>query len=106
MPACFQNPEEPSCIDLFLTDRPKTSQCNTTIGISNFLKLVFTVLKSFCRKQRPKMIHCRNFKNFENDNFGQDLKKELLKSDITNAHFSKFNDTVLSVLDKHAPKIK
>ena len=75
VPACFQNLEEPSCIDLFLTDRTRTFQCTTTIGISNFLKLVFTVLKSFCRKQRPKMIHCRNFKNFENDNFGQDLKK-------------------------------
>ena len=29
-----------------------------------------------------------------------------MKFDITNAPLSKFNDTVLSVLDKHAPKTK
>ena len=51
------------------------------------------------KKQRPKII-----KSFENDNFCQDLKKELLKFDITNVPLSKFNDIVLSVLDKHAPK--
>ena len=44
-----------------------------------------------------------NYKNFEIDKFRQDLKKELLKFDITNAPLSKFNDTMLSVLDQHAP---
>ena len=103
---CFKNPGNPSCIDLFLTNRPRTFQCTTTIetGISGFHKLVVTVLKTFYKKQRPKIIHYRNCKNFENDNFREDLKKELLKFDITNAPLSKFNDIVLSVLDKHAPK--
>ena len=41
-------------------------------------------------------------KNVENDNFRQDLNK--LKLDITNLLLSKFNTTVLSFLDKHAPK--
>ena len=62
-----------------------------------------TVLKTY-KNRRPKIIHYRNYKNFENGNFRQDLKKELLKFDVTNAPLSKFNDTVLSVLDKHAPK--
>ena len=26
------------------------------------------------KKQRPKIIHYRNYKNFENDNFREDLK--------------------------------
>ena len=43
---------------------------------------------------------------FENDNFRQDLKKELLKFDITNVPLSKFNDIVLSVIDKHTPRKK
>ena len=105
-PTCFKNPVNPSCIDLFLTNRPRTFQCTTTIetGISNFHKLVVTVLKTFYKRQRPKIIHYRNYKNFENDNFREDLKKELLKFDITNAPLSKFNDTVLSVLGKHARK--
>ena len=101
-PTCYKNPENPSCIDLFLTNRPRTFQCTTTIeiGISDFHILVVTVLKTFYKKQRPKTIHYRNYKNFENGNFRQDL----LKFDIKNAPLSKFNGTVLSVLDKHAPK--
>ena len=105
-PTCFKNPDHRSCIDLFLTNRPRTFQCTTTIetGISDFHKLVVTVLKTFYKKQRPKIIHNRNYKNFENDNFREDLKKELLQFDIMNAPLSKFNDTVLSVLDKQARK--
>ena len=40
-PTCFKNPDNPSCIDLFLTNRPRTFQCTTTIetGISDFHKL-------------------------------------------------------------------
>ena len=45
------------------------------------------------------------YNNFEN-NFREDVKKELLKFDITYAPLSKFNDTVLYVLEKHAPKNK
>ena len=51
--------------------------------ISNFLILVVT----FYQKQRPKIIHYRNYKNFENDNFREDLKKGLLKFDITMLHY-------------------
>ena len=84
-PASGKNSDKPSCIDLFLTNRPRIFQCTTTIetGISNFHKLAVTVLKTFYKKQRFKIIHYRNYKNFENDNFRQDL---------------------LSALDKHAPK--
>ena len=105
-PTCYKNPENPSCIDLFLTNRPRTFQCTTTIetSISDLHKLVVTVLKTFYKKQRPKIIHYRNYKNFENSNFRQDLKKKLSKLHVTNAPLSKFNDTVLSVLNKHAPK--
>ena len=105
-PTCYKNPVNPSCIDLILTNRRRTFQCTTTIeaGISDFYKLVVTISKTFYKKQRPNIIHYRSYNNFENDNFHQDLKKELLKFDITNAPLSKFNDTVLSVFDKHVPK--
>ena len=32
------------------------------------------LLLSETKKQRPKIIHYRNYKNFENDNFREDLK--------------------------------
>ena len=65
-PTCFKNPNNPSCIDFFLTNRPRTFQYTTTTetGISDFHKLVVTVLKTFYKKQRPKIIHYGNYKNF------------------------------------------
>ena len=74
-PVCFENRNNPSCTGLYLTNRPTTFQCTTTIetGIPDFHKLVVTVSRTFFKKQRPKI---SNYKNFENDNFRQDLKKE------------------------------
>ena len=105
-PTCYKHPDNPSYIDLFLTNRPRTFQCTATVetGISDLHKLVVTVLKTFYIKQRPKITHYRNYKNFENGNFRQDLQKEFLKFDVTNAPLSQFNDIVLSVLDKRARK--
>ena len=62
VPTCYKNPDNPSCIDLFLTNRPRTFQSTTIIetDISDFHKLVVTVLKTFYKKQRPKIIHYRN----------------------------------------------
>ena len=108
-PTCYKNSDNPSCTDLFLTNRPRTFQCTATVetGISDFHKLVVTVLKTFYKKQRPKFTNYRNYKNFENGKFCQDLQKEFLKFNITNVPLSQFNDIVLSVLDKHAPnKVK
>ena len=57
-PTCFKNPNNPSCIDLFLTNRSRYFQNTSTIetGISDFHKLVVTVLKMFYKKQKPKII--------------------------------------------------
>ena len=44
-PACYKNPDNPSCIDLFLTNRPRTFQCSTTIGTGIFDILVGTDFK-------------------------------------------------------------
>ena len=48
-PNCFKNPDNPSCIDLFLANCPRCFQNAVAVetGISNFLKMVVTVLKVF-----------------------------------------------------------
>ena len=53
---CFKNADNPSCIDLFPTNRPRTFQCITTIetGISDFDKLVVTVLKTSIKSKGLK----------------------------------------------------
>ena len=57
-PTCFKNPNNRSCIDLFLTNRSRYFQNASTIEtrISDFHKFVVTVLKKFYKKQKPKII--------------------------------------------------
>ena len=72
---CFKNPYNPSGIDLFLANRPRCSQNTVTLerGISDFHKMVITVLKVFYKKQKPKIIQYRSFKNFDNKVFQREL---------------------------------
>ena len=44
-PTCYKNPDNPSCIDLFLTNRPRTIQCSTTMETGIFDILVGAVFK-------------------------------------------------------------
>ena len=52
---CFKNPDKPSCIDILLTNFPKSflkSQTSET-GLSDFHKLTLIVLKIHYKKQTP-----------------------------------------------------
>ena len=55
-PTCYKHPDNPSCIDLFLTNRPKCFQNTMTMetGISDFHKMVITVLNFFKKKTKTK----------------------------------------------------
>ena len=57
-PKCFKNPDNPLCIDLFLTNRPRSFQNTLSIEtvISDFRKIVIMVMKIFYKKQKPKVI--------------------------------------------------
>ena len=68
---CFINSNKISCIDLFFTNCPIYFQNISTIetGISNFHKLVVTVLKMFYKKQKPKIIQYRICKTFNEQLF-------------------------------------
>ena len=63
---CFKNENSPSCIDLFLTNRPRYFQNTSTIQteISDFHKLLVTVLKIFCKRWKRKIIQYRNYETF------------------------------------------
>ena len=106
-PTCYKNPDNPSCIDLFLTNRPKCFQSTMKmeIGISDLHKMIITVLLLFFfnKKQKPKIIHCRNYKTFNANLFKEELNNELLNMDINDAELEESTNTVLSVLDKHVP---
>jgi len=55
---CFKNIENPSCVDLFITNSYRSFQ-NTKVlstGLSDFHKMAITVLKTKFKKLPPKMI--------------------------------------------------
>ena len=102
---CFKNPNKPTCIDLILTNCPRSFQNTDTFetGLSDFHKLTFTVLKQHFPKQKPRVVIHRQYKNFRNDYFRIELENALLKYDINNIDYDSFIKTFLTVLDKHAP---
>ena len=78
---CFKNPENPTCIDLILTNRPRSFQDSTVVktALSDFHKMYITVMKMYHCKQRPSVTTYRKFKNFSNIEFMKDLEEHLTK---------------------------
>ena len=58
---CFTNLENPTCIDLILTNRPRTFQNLIIIemGLTAFYKMCVTVMKMHYYKQKPFAITYR-----------------------------------------------
>ena len=58
---CFKSSTNPSCIDLFLTNYPLSFQntCAITTGLSDFHKMVITVMKMTFQKNPPREIYYR-----------------------------------------------
>ena len=98
---CFKSAANPSCIDLLLTNSPKSFQ-NTTVfstGLSDFHKMALTVLKTKFEKVKPKEIQYRYYKNFAEDDFRNDLKNHLTNCST----YEDFEKVFLEVLQTHAP---
>ena len=89
---CFKNPNKPTCIDLILTNCPRSLQNTDTFetGLSDFHKLTFTVLKQHFPKQKPRVVIHRQYKNFRIDYFRIELENALLKYDINNIDYDSF----------------
>ena len=78
-PACFESVDNPSCLDLILTNHPKRFQNSGVYetSISDFYKLTFTILKTYFQKAKLRMIKYRDCKHFDNNEFRDELIKEL-----------------------------
>ena len=102
-PTCFKNIDNPSCIDLFLTNTQPSFQNTTTVetGLSDFHKMAVTVLKTTFPKAQPKIIYYRDYKNFDLSKFRVELREELKNSEAVG--YFHFEVTFLKILEKHAP---
>ena len=54
-PTCYKNVNNPSCIDLILTNRSKSFQNTTAIetGLSDFHKMTITIMKTVFKVTQP-----------------------------------------------------
>ena len=98
----ISNKESQSCIDLFLTNNGLSFRNTKTVstGLSDFHKLVLTVLKTSIVKNKPRETQYRNYKYFDSRQFNRDLEDEFSREYVDLC--SKFDEIFLKVLNRHA----
>ena len=104
-PTCYKNPDNPTCIDLILTNCPKNFQESSTLetGLSDFHKMVLTVFKSEAPNLTPKVVSYRKYKLFDSDKFKLEVSDKLSMQDLSTMDYKNFKDTIIDSLNKHAP---
>ena len=65
-PTCYKNPSNAVCIDLILTNVPRSFQstCVVETGLSDFHLMTLAVMRKSFKKYQPKIINYRSYKNF------------------------------------------
>ena len=107
-PTCYKNPNNPSSIDVMLTNSKSSFQNSITIetGLSDCHKMTVTVLKCHCKKQDPIIINYRDYKNFNNDVFRDDLLRQLEVLDVDTMTYDQFKVIFMTTLNWHSPMKK
>ena len=72
-------------------------------GLSDFHKLVVSVLKSYFKKEDPKVIYYRDYKYFDNEMFSNELENELKKIGSLTLNYDIFKNVCMDAINKHAP---
>ena len=74
-PTSFKNLENFSCIGLILTNSPYSFQnsCVIETGLSDFHKMIVSVMKTTFQKLKPRIVQYRDYTQFSNDNFRKKL---------------------------------
>ena len=104
---CFKNPQNPSCIDLIITNKSRSFERSVTIetGLSDFYKLSLTVMKVFYKNQKSNITKYRSYRNFDNEAFISNLRVAF--SEICNENellsFETFKNIVDHTLETHVP---
>ena len=100
-PTCFKNIDNPSSIDLMLTNRVRQFQNSHTIetGLSDHDKMTISVLKTFFKKQLSTLVKYRNYSNFNVNPFRNKLLELLtnIGDDIT---YIKFESVIIHLLNR------
>ena len=91
-PTCFKNPAEPTCIDMIITNKRGMFQSAKTYetDLSDFHKLVVSIMKLSYKKRSVFMMH---FKNSLNENLANN----------TELDYNSFGEIILNLLSSRAP---
>ena len=96
------------CVDLILTNHPKCFQ-NPGVyetGISDFHKLTFTALKTYFQKAKPRIIKYRDYNHFDNNDFRDELIRELSSNNMQSDDLARFANISKMILEKNVPSKK
>ena len=65
-PTCFKNPENPTCIDLILANKPLSFKNTYLIekGLSDFHKIIVAVMKMYFSKMKLQVVSYGKYKTF------------------------------------------
>ena len=107
-PTCYENPSHPKCIDLILTNVPRSFQttCVIETGLSDFHLMTLTVMRKSFKKLKPRVINYRSYKHFWNEVIRESVLGKLSQQTFVNNDygFEKFCNITLKTLDKYAPR--
>ena len=88
------------------SNRSFQNSCTIETGLSDFHKMIVTVLKIYFQKREAKVINYRDYRNFPNEAFRQHVLKDILKTtqngDIIS--YESFLSICQQALDSRAPK--
>ena len=87
-------------IDILLLSETKIDET----CLSDFHKLVVTILKMYLPNNQPKVITYRDYKNFDNSRFSEGLLSKINKLEQLNKNISIFHIVCIEVLEKYAPE--
>ena len=98
---CFKCKNNPSCIEIFVTNSCNSFQNTSAIttGLSDSHKMVVIVLKTTFLKSKPRVITYRDYRSFDLDTFKADLKNFLRVRNVSSHLMSE--EIFLHVLQRH-----
>ena len=107
-PICYKNANNPSSIDVILTNRKSSFQNSMAIetGLSDHHKMTITVLKLKVKKKEPITIKFRSYKHFDGYIFRNNLLKNLQDSNKETMSYDDFKEIFMKVLNLYDPMKK
>ena len=102
---CFKNPNNPTCLDLILTNRKESFRKTEVIetGLSDFHKMTVACLNVYIKKLPPKIIYYRNYKKFNANIFRKNLLRDIQEIRGNDITYDTIKHITITQLNRHAP---